>query len=283
MEQKETNKILNCIENVYLKSENKELKPAVFQELDNDLEILSSYFKSTKQEAFFLAFTFAFNLENNSVAISDYARHFKCSNINILKYRFIFESLLNKNILCKDQYRYRKNEIEYSINKAIYNIIIEQRDIPALIEESIKDIFDFLERLENLVEERSEDKISTEELLSKTEILLELGKDFPLLKMVFAYQLTIIDTCFLLLTFWKKISDNKNLDFEKTAECVISKKSQKIRYIHGILNNENKLIENNLIIVQIDDNNRKLSIGLTLSAISLKMLEESGLKVLMRL
>lgn len=279
MEQKETNKILDCIENIYLKSEDKELKPAIFQELDSDLEILSGYFNSTKQEAFFLANTFAYNLERGcSVAISDYAKHFKCSSINILRYRFIFESLLDKNLLYKEHYNHRRNEIEYSINKAIYNIIVEQRDIPTEIEDSVKDIFDFLESLENLVEQRSNETITTEELLSKTEILLYQDKDFPLLKMVLGYQLPIIDTCFLLLAFWKKISEDENLELYKAANSVLSKKSRKIRYLQSILNNENKLIENNLLIVQTEESYRKPSFSLTLSALSLKMLEESGLK-----
>lgn len=277
MEQKKTSKILNCIENVYLKSGDKELKPSVFQELDNDLEILSSYFKSSKQEAFFLAFIFAYNLEQGSVNFSNCARHFKCSTLNILHYRFIFESLISKNLLSKE-HRQRRNEIEYSISKAIYNIIVEQRDIPIEIEDSIKDIFDFLERLENLVEQRSEDRITTKELLSKTEILLNQGKDFPLLKMVLANQLPIIDTCILLLAFWKKISDNENLELDNAANSVLSKKSRKIRYMQSILNNENKLIENNLLIVQTEESYRKPSFSLTLSALSLKMLEESGLK-----
>ena len=177
----------------------------------------------------------------------------------------------------------RKNEIEYSINKAIYNIIIEQGDIPDEIEDSLKDIFDFLERLENLVEQRNDDIITTKELLSKTEILLEKHQDFPLLKMVFAYQLPIIDTCFLLLTFWKKISENKNLELDKAADRVLSKKSQKTRYIHSVLKNENKLIENNLLIVQTEESYGKPSLSLTLSALSLKMLDESGLKILIRL
>jgi len=277
MEQKETNTILNCIENVYLKSENKELKPAIFQELDSDLEILSGYFNSTKQEAFFLAFIFAYNLERSSVNLSDCARHFKCSALNILRYRFIFESLISKNLLSKEN-KQRRNEVEYSISKAIYNIIVEQRDIPIEIEDSIKDIFDFLERLENLVEQRNEDRITTKELLSKTEILLEKGKDFPLLKMVLAYQLPVIDTCFLLLAFWGKISENENLELDKAANSVLSKKSQKIRYLQSILNKENKLVENNLLIVQTEDSCRKPFFSLTLSALSLKMLEESGLK-----
>jgi len=244
-------KTLDSIGKVYEESKACKLVDSFFSKIDNELSFLSSYFRTTKSQSFFIAMVFTLNYKGDTVDLNDLIEHFDCNPIKLLEYSDDFEFLHSSGIFKKQKSKHRikmagAND-QYVINEKISDAIIQNKPMPEIKQANLTDVFQFIQQVHNLGEQRVDEELSTLMLLRKTHSLMSVNMQFPLTKKIDALELKTVDTFLFLHVIWETLSGSDSSDIAKAMESLYDTASKRVNYTQKLLSGENALIKNNLI------------------------------------
>lgn len=273
--------LLTSIGNVYDQSKECKQITAMFDKVDSDLTILSDYFKVTKKQSFFIAMVFVLNYKGNTVDIEDLVEYFDCNPTKILEFSEDFEELQLKGILIKEKSTHRTKVTiandQFMLNKVVTDAILQNKPMPDILKTENETVYEFLEELYCLGQQRESDKITTNELFEKTEALVANSAHFPLVSWVSGLHLEIANQYLYLYMIWKNVSGKKSIDLGAAAQGIFGNNHKKAAFLQAIMSNENELIIRDLIEVEeasfFDDSELKLTQS------SLKQLQSFGIKL----
>jgi SpoVK/Ycf46/Vps4 family AAA+-type ATPase len=273
--------LLTSIGNVYDQSKECKIIADVFEKIDGDLTILADYFQTTKSQSFFISMVFVFNYKGFSLDINDLVEYFDCNPTKLLEYSEDFEELASKEILIKEKSIHRAKVTlandQFVLNKEITDAIMHSKPMPDTLKKRNETVYEFLEELYCLGQQRESDKITTNELFEKTEALIVNSAHFPLVGWVSGLHLEIANQYLYLYMIWKNVSGKKSIDLGAAAQGIFGKNHQKAAFLQAIMSNENELIIQDLIEVEessfFDDSELKLT------QTSLKQLQSFGIKL----
>lgn len=119
--------------------------------------------------------------------------------------------------------------------------------MPEIHEDKITDIFELLEKLHNIGEQRDDNEISTRELFEQARELISVNLHFPLINKIDLLKLSIEDAYLYLYLIWKTISGSESTDIGRALEGIYDNATKRVNYMQKFLSGENALIKNNLI------------------------------------
>src|SRR5690554_2321782 len=176
MEKNIKQKVLESIGKVYEKSKASKLETAFFSKIDTDLSFLSEYFRTTKSQAFFISLVFVLNYKDDTVDLNDLIKYFECNPIKILEYSDDFNFLHSSGIFNKQKSKHRMKlagaNDQFTINEKISEAILQNEPMPEIHEDKITDVFEFLEKIYSIGNQRDCGEISTRELFMQTRALI---------------------------------------------------------------------------------------------------------------
>lgn len=254
MESITKSQILESIGKVYDKAKDCAMKDTYFEEVATDLELLSQYFKTSKNQAFFISVVFALNMMDSNVDMHNLVKYVDCNPMKILQYSDDFEYLYKRGIF-KKQKSYRrvkvitKNE-QFYIAENVIDAILQNKPVPEVEVRNIETIVDVLELLYNLGKQRSEEDLSTLELFEDIEKTLETYADFPLIRMVKQMDLDTEDAYLFLYLTWKTITGDPYVDLGKAMSGIYDRQSKIVAETQRVLTGEYILIKNELVVVE---------------------------------
>ncbi len=275
-------RILRTIEKIYDKSNDCKLDPAIFTELDEYLSELSEYFQISKSEAFFTSIIFSKTCHGRSADLEDMFKHLGCGTVKILEYTEDFESLYSKGIVLRVKSDYQElkteNNYHYYINPKITDAILQGEPVSQIDQVNFSDIILLLEKLESLLEKRSEKFIATANMLGMAGKIIDSNVDLLLIREIKNLKLRYSDEFIFLYLIWKAILGYKEIDLQRLTEMVFDTTSKRISYAQGLLFETNSLIKNSL--VEICEAGFYSDTRLKLTDKSHNLLKKCGLKAL---
>lgn len=143
------------------------------EQFTGELKPLTEYLGLNEiQTALFVA-TFDQSCNDNSVDLKDLSSYFDCSFMEILEYKKDLDSLLEKRLLQKEKKSDDIRSASFKINEEVFSCILDNAPIYlSEIEDSSYDQFVFVQDVNELIENRVNDTISTNKLFEKV-VLLE--------------------------------------------------------------------------------------------------------------
>lgn len=244
-------KVLDSIGKIYEESKECKLEESFFSKMDNELSFLSEYFRTTKSQSFFISLVFALNYKGDTVDLNDLIEYFDCNPMKILEYSDDFNFLHSSGIFGKQKSRHRMKlagaNDQFTINEKISEAILQNEPMPEIHEDKITDIFELLEKLYNIGEQRDDDEISTRELFKQTRELISVNLHFPLINKIDQLKLNIDDSYLYLYLIWKTISGSESTNIGRALEGIYDNATKRVNYMQKFLSGENALIKNNLI------------------------------------
>lgn len=276
-------KVLDSIGAIYEESKECKLEESFFSKMDDELSFLSEYFRTTKSQSFFISLVFALNYKGDTVDLSDLVEYFNCNPMKILEYSDDFNFLYLSGIFGKQKSRHRMKlaaaNDQFVINEKISEAILQNLPMPEVHEDKITDIFELLEKLYNIGEQRDDEEISTHELFNQTKELISINLHFPLINKINLLKPNIEDSYLYLYLIWKTISGSESTYIGRALEGIYNNVTKRVNYMQKFLTGENILIKNNLIeIVEarfFNDTEMKLTDS------SNNLLKECGINLLM--
>lgn len=244
-------KVLDSIGKIYEESKECKLQESFFSKMDNELSFLSEYFRTTKSQSFFISLVFALNYKGDTVDLNDLIEYFDCNPMKILEYSDDFNFLHSSGIFGKQKSKHRMKlagaNDQFTINEKISEAILQNQPMPEIHEDKITDIFELLEKLHNIGEQRDDNEISTRELFEQARELISVNLHFPLINKIDLLKLSIEDAYLYLYLIWKTISGSESTDIGRALEGIFDNATKRVNYMQKYLSGENSLIKNNLI------------------------------------
>lgn len=273
--------MLRSIGNVYEKSKGCKLTDSYLNEVSNDLKFISSYFKTTQFQSFFVASVFALNYKGDTVDMEDIIGHTECNPMRILEFSDELDDLYKRGILHKQRSWHRVDihlaNIQYTINKKITEAILSNQPLPETKPEAFESLIEIFEMIYKLGELFENDEISTGDFQMKAEGILQQGKIFPFVAKVKSLNIPIKDTLIYFLLIWRTLTGRESVDMETLFSMVFSSASVQIRYIQNFLNKSNVLVDLNL--VEIEESTFFNDAQIKLTEYSKDLLKENGIQL----
>jgi hypothetical protein len=264
--------ILNNISLVYNFTENSKLDHSLFEILDEELLYLSNYFHTTKQQALLISVIFTINYKGNRADFEDLGCHFDCNSVQLLKFIDDISELYQKRLLRKNKksrsYRHvrlKGADEEYCVNEIVSDKILKNEPIPDVLIDSEKydDIFTLLQKLNELVNQRNNEEITTVELLEKTQGILDENYDFHLIQKIKVLGMSIDEKCLFLYVVWSFLDGDKTPWVERSLKEIYDSPYERFTQLQRFLAKEHNLIKDNLLELEeatfFDDAKMKLT------------------------
>jgi len=243
--------ILKSIGEVYEQSKECKLTNSHFEKMSNELNLLSEYFNTSKNQSFFIAMVFALNYKGDTVDLNDLIEYFDCNPMKILEYSDDFEDLYSKGIFEKQKSRHRiklaGTNDQFFINEQISEAILRNKSMPELQKVKQNDVIELLEKLHSLGATRDDQELPTRLMFYKVEKIIAENQHFPLIERICQKKYDLEDTYLYLYLTWKTMSGNKSVDISRTLEEIYDNPSQRLKYMQKLLSGSHALVKADLI------------------------------------
>ena len=210
------------------------------------INLLCNYLDINEEECLIFVVVFVVQIQDGAMELRDFSRFLDLSFVQAIEYKVIIESLTKKKIISaisKDRHSsasFYNGRYGLKINPTIMEAIFENVPIASIKDEEV-DIYEFNRRVSNLIKEREDEDIVTNELFMEVELLENKYSEFPITSLLKSMKVEIEDRTFL---------------YEMADDCVTSGSSSLNRTIKDIYDSIRKkkkksreILEGNSILI----------------------------------
>ena len=281
MEASQKRKVLNSIGVIYEVSEKSKFSDELFEKIDKDLQLLSSYFSVTKMQAFFLAHAFTFNIQEMDWNITSLASHCECNPIKVLSFFEEFEVLVKKGFLKKQKIEHhygmdRQND-RFMIHDKIKEALLREQPMPTILTDKPITVWNIIEDLYKLGKDRDTESMDTCDLCMHAQTLMETNVHFPLIDKIYKMELNIHDKIIYFYVIWKTMSGHESVNLDSVLSWIYDSYTERLSDQQEFVSLEHALIK--LDLVTIEEAYFLSDTELKLSAKSLEILKVEGISL----
>lgn len=263
----EKQNLLDSIGIIYEQSKNSKLEDAFFSKIDKELSILSEYFNTSKIQAFLIALVYVFNYIGVSVGLTDLIKYLACNPVKLLMYKSDFDVLYQNGIFEKEitrrELRIAGANEQFYINQEITEAILENKSLPQVKPRKINDIYDLLNELFKLGDERFNEIISSTILFNRINNLINSNLNFPLIRLVHNFDVKIAEKYLFLFLVKEAMLGYESIDLDDFAYSIFDSSLNELRFKHEFTSGENILLEKNLVEVKKSNCIKGIELALT--------------------
>lgn len=244
----QVNHLLECIEKISERSHHLsdfteiKLNPVISYAKD-----LAQYLGSTERQACWFAILFSISLHRSEIDLEDIASFLKCSILTAFKYIHDFEELARLKVLRKskaDRRRRRCPDRMDSIQFYVPTYIIQSisngdKQLPKR-QKTDMTVYELLDIFSNLMQERDNELLSSEEFEAEVIGLLSENQQISLVKSLKGFKLSHTDLL-LLLYVCSEYTDYGEGDLITFLKMVYSDTTRQMSIRREFLNGKNKL------------------------------------------
>jgi ATP-dependent Clp protease ATP-binding subunit ClpA len=250
-------RLLDAISRVYELSEKSKLDKSLFELLQEDLMLLSDYFKTNQNQSLLLAIVIALNYKGDTVDINDLIEYFEMNPVKILEFSDDLNFLFEQGYLKRKSSRHRvgvslSNE-QMTINSAITNAIINNEPLPQLKRELIDCPIELMEEIVKLIEELEESGSQPFLLFRRVDNLLNKNETNNYAKFIKAQSIQSESTTILTSIIWEKMMRDSVSDVSSLLEPIFGKNSMMLRTAQQFYNKTHELLKKDLSVVDGDN------------------------------
>ena len=272
-------KLTDALNNIYKTSKQSGLKEPLFRSLKNELTIVSKYIDADRNEALIFSVVCSMNLFGENVEPQDLVRYFDVSPFEMIDYLNCLASLSDKSILIKRKNRRRFDDTlrkhYFIVNPKIMDAIISNEAMPENIEVKINDVFEVLERVNEVCQDCISETIDSTDMYEEIDEIIENNKQFGLIQQIENMDLELVDRIVYYYVIWKSVNGSLSVDMDEPMSSFFRRSSNRVQYLQNIFNGSNKLIKNNL--VEYNSGRFFNDIDLCLTDESIKLLNQNGI------
>jgi hypothetical protein len=285
MEQQDKFRTLKSIGFIYDNARSSKLEPGLFTKVKKELQHLSAYFHVSQNQSLLISLVFALNYKGQTVEIKDFIEYLDCNPMKLLEFSDDFEFLYKKGILTKEKSSHKiklaLSNDQFQINEKVTEAILDNKPCPKIVKkEKYKDIYEVLEKLYRLGDERQKKEVPTFMMLAQAHEIITNNLNFPLVKKLHDFQYVMADTYILIYLIWKTLIGNKTTDLCNMINDIFDLQTLRVKHSQNLVSGKHILIKNNL--VEIEESTFFIDAEIKLTDKSINMLQDEGIKIFLK-
>lgn len=241
-------KIANQFKNSKLSEQNKKqiLKP-----VKEEVKVVSRFLHCHDDEAWLFSIMFAMGISGKESDLDSLTHFLGCNPFFIVSLSPVLEGLVQKRLIIKNAgYDMRIIAMRFYVSSYIFNAISLNK--PIVQSNHFKDVYEVIERVNEMIVERERNGLSTEELFAEVFSLLENEKEFSLIQKILELKFSDDDTLLLLYLCYTFANDANEADVERYVYYVYESIGNKIRVKKNLLSGNAQLVEEGFVAFNED-------------------------------
>ncbi|MBN8704969.1 MAG: ATP-binding protein [Bacteroidetes bacterium] len=214
----------------------------------SSIEATSSYLNCNREESVVFCVIFALNLQKpGGVSPLSFIEHTGEDTFSLVSYKQIFDQLERKKLIMRDQFRESGFlEEDYLVRHVVFNSIAYDKPIPKQDDIS-GDLFQTIEFVHNLFEQRRESKISSADYFRDAENYLRDQEKVPLILELKKKQLTIPELLFFLEVCFQFADGSDTASIREISLAMFDRMQDRISFKRASLEAKSILFKEDLL------------------------------------
>lgn len=262
-------KILENIGVVFDKSLNNKLEDELFVTINEELEILAEYFKTTKQQAFLISLVLIIGRKSEkAVDLDGIIKHLQCGFVKMLPYTSDIEFLVENGYLSlkKARFHFDTYRDSYFVNVSLVKAIYKNEAIPVKLVPHHSNVYDVLEEIH---ENFPDTKATIEELREQLDKVFIKYKNFKLIATINELGLDPINKLIYTQLIWKALIGWDSLCVDDVIKLIDCSGTNRIVFIQNLITEKNLLLKGDWIETENSGLANDVSIRLTQKSITM--------------
>ena len=274
------NLVLKSIEKISLTFKDSELtdqnKHKNLHALHDEITIVKDFLHCSDDEAWLFSVMFAMSISGKDTDLDSLTQYLSCNPFLIVSLSPVLESLVSKRLLIKNTgYDMKVIATRFHVSNYIFNAISLNKPIPK--NDHFEDVYEVIERINEMICEREKNNVPTEELFTETmDLLKRESKNFALVKSILDFNFYEDDTLLLVHLCHAFANDSNEADIERYIYYVYDSMGSKIRAKKNLFSGQSQLIEQELVCFVDDSFYGGKELALTDKAIDILFAEDLG-------
>jgi len=274
------NLVLKSIEKISLTFKDSELtdqnKHKNLNALHDEITIVKDFLHCNDDEAWLFSVMFAMSISGKDTDLDSLTQYLSCNPFLIVSLSPVLESLVSKRLLIKNTgYDMKVIATRFHVSNYIFNAISLNKPIPK--NDHFEDVYEVIERINEMICEREKNNVPTEELFTETmDLLKRESKNFALVKSILDFNFYEDDTLLLVHLCHAFANDSNEADIERYIYYVYDSMGSKIRAKKNLFSGQSQLIEQELVCFVDDSFYGGKELALTDKAIDILFAEDLG-------
>ncbi|OJJ14155.1 hypothetical protein BKI52_44345 [marine bacterium AO1-C] len=274
------NLVLKSIEKISLTFKDSELtdqnKHKNLNALHEEITIVKDFLHCNDDEAWLFSVMFAMSISGKDTDLDSLTQYLSCNPFLIVSLSPVLESLVSKRLLIKNTgYDMKVIATRFHVSNYIFNAISLNKPIPK--NDHFEDVYEVIERINEMICEREKNNVPTEELFTETlDLLKRESKNFALVKSILDFNFYEDDTLLLVHLCHAFANDSNEADIERYIYYVYDSMGSKIRAKKNLFSGQSQLIEQELVCFVDDSFYGGKELALTDKAIDILFAEDLG-------
>lgn len=229
----------------------------------NDIEAVSGFLGISLVQSVFLSCITELSF-HKTVTLESLSKHLKCSVLKLITFMGELESLERKGHIQKYIKRKGRKHGYDDFGFSVPHYVIEalrQADPSMLVSSTKFDLPGFLKQVSDIVDERQESLLTTDQLIAEIELLISNNLDLPYVAFVDRSLSLTISKCTVFAFSYIRLKGQYNLDIEGFAGAVFDDLGQQLDFAQMVTSGHHELTKNNVLkLVTSEFDGNKLAV-----------------------
>lgn len=215
----------------------------------DDIRQVSGFLNITAEQVVLFACLAELSLQRTAT-FTGLSRHLKCTILKLLTFMNDFETLEGKGYIQKS---YRKRGRRSSYNDMGFFVpqhvieAIRKSDLTLLEKVSRFDLTGFLKQISNLVDERHDNILTTDQLIAETEFLISNNNDLPFVSYIDRSLSATISKCTAFAISYYRLKGQRNVSIDGFAYAVFDELNNMLEFSHQLCSGNHELIKKGIV------------------------------------
>ncbi len=224
--------------------------PRITTKLHPDLKMIGQFFQCSPEESLFLSLIFGLKVVSSNVYYNDLIHYLDCNPFFIVSREALFKSLQKKRLITKDD-NWGRNSVSLNITRETYNAAAADKPLQQA-ETGVDTVYLLLQRVDDLMNERRRETITSMELFEELAHLLEAEEELGITSQVKSMQLPVRDIALLLYLCCQFANGEDYVDLNEMLNVVFDSMSDKVSTKRELISGDAAVIKQELIAFEND-------------------------------
>lgn len=215
----------------------------------DDIRKVSDFLNITPEQAVLFACLAELSLQR-TVTFAGLSRHLKCTILKLLTFMNDFETLEGKGYIHKS-YRKKGRKLTYNdIGFSVPHKVIEaiRRSDLTLLEKVTKfDLTGFLRQISDLIDERHENNLTTDQVIVETEFLISNNNELPYVSYIDRSLTGTISKCTAFAISYCRLKGQRYVSIDGFADAVFDELNSMLEFSQQLCSGNHELINKGII------------------------------------
>ena len=257
----EENPVIKAIDSVFTKGQKSKFSETFQNSVSKEAQVICEYLgieSKEKNQALFWAMLFGMGIQSNSsIDLDAFSLYLNTTVLRVFQFQKDFDALVKRKLVQRQKPTKRRRNTEslnylnlYVPGDIVYNVV-NGEPLPSR-RRSDMNLYEILDIVYNLFQQRDDGYIDTEELYTELEGLMSENTKLPFVRQIMNYKLPPFEQLILLFVCQQFVEGYQSVDLVRLLKTLLVETQKQLNCRRAWINNKTKLQHHGICDLEMD-------------------------------